>query len=96
MENTLFIMQSLTKESIEKINNLVSLSIKKGNTSQTFIDFIKHHAIEIEELFKKQNPHFAIETGDLIILCMEFLKYNNKNPDEILEKCYKRFENKLK
>jgi NTP pyrophosphatase (non-canonical NTP hydrolase) len=89
-------MQSLTKESNEKINRLVSLSIKKGNTDQTFIDFIKHHAIEIEELFKAKNSHYAIETGDLIILCLEFLKYNNKDPNEILEKCYKRFENKLK
>lgn len=89
-------MKSITKKADIKIEHILELSKKKGNTDKIFIEFIKHHAEEIEELYNKGDKHYAVETGDMIILCIELLKNNNINIDDILKKCYGRFEDKLK
>lgn len=57
---------------------------------------MKEHVYEIQELYKEKNEHWAIETADLIVLCYELLLMENKDIDEVFEKCLPRFDIKLK
>jgi hypothetical protein len=50
---------------------------------------------EIKELHGKKNKHYIIETGDLIVLCLELIKEARRSPDDVLFKCYPRFHKKL-
>lgn len=43
----------------------------------------------------KGDAHYLVETGDLIILCLEILIENNQSPDRILSRCYDRYKKKL-
>ncbi|MFH1683073.1 MAG: hypothetical protein ABIA37_04720 [Candidatus Woesearchaeota archaeon] len=56
---------------------------------------LQHHTQEIKELHEKNNPHFAVETGDLIILAVELLIKEGYSVEDIMEKCYDRFDKKL-
>lgn len=78
-----------------RINKIISLSKQIGNDPEKFIDMIKHHGDEIKELFEKNDKHFAVETGDLIILCIELLLDEGYSVQEILEQCYGRFDKKI-
>jgi|GEM_PF-498992 len=53
------------------------------------------HVDEISELYHEGNTHFLTETGDLMVLCLEVLLENHASTDEILTKCFGRYENKL-
>ncbi len=91
------INRSLTDHSLEEIKKIHQLSKKKNSKdhSKVLLDFIEHHAQEIRELYEQGNEHYLTETGDMIILCLELLIENSVMPDEIMEKCYQRFKNKL-
>ncbi len=79
----------------ERINNIIGLSNKLGNDPQKIIDMMKHHTAEINELHKNKDTHFAIETGDLIILCIQLLMIEGYSTKKIMETCYDRFDKKL-
>ena len=68
---------------------------KKGKHSSIMMKLIKEHTAEVEELYKKKDPHFLIELGDLLVLCLEFFEEYGKDPDEIMGTCYNRYRDKL-
>lgn len=89
-------MKSITDNFLMKLKQITRLSsIINKNDNSKILDMIKEHIIEIEELFNHKNEHWSIETADLIILCYELLLLENKNIDEIFNKCLPRFDKKL-
>lgn len=79
-----------------RLDNIIKLSKELGNDSNKIIEMMKHHTNEIEELFSKEDKHYSVETGDLLILALELLIMEGYSVEEILNKCYDRFEEKLK
>lgn len=65
------------------------------NHARVLMDMIREHADEIKELHDKKDKHYLIETGDLIVLCLELIKEARQSPDAVLSKCYPRFHKKL-
>jgi len=78
-----------------KIKDIIKLSDKLGNDPQKIIDMMQHHTEEIRELHQKQDKHFAVETGDLIVLCIQLLMMEGYSTKTIMETCYDRFDKKL-
>ena len=60
------------------------------------LEMMKEHVEEIEELYNDKNEHWTIETADLIVLCYELLLLENKNIDDVFNRCLPRFDVKLK
>ena len=83
------------QKNTEKIRHIVKLSNKLGNDSSKIIDMMRHHTEEIKKLHQKQDKHFAVETGDLIILCAQLLMMENYSIGSTIETCYTRFDKKL-
>lgn len=67
----------------------------RNDHAQALLEMISHHADEINALYKKGNTHYVVETGDLVVLCMELIKEAKHSPDKVLNKCYGRFRRKL-
>ena len=90
-------MDTLRSDFKKKLIEISKLSdkINKQDKNKLF-DLIKAHIKEIEELYKKSNEHWTIETADLIILCYELLILENKDIDEVFNKCLPRYDIKLK
>lgn len=59
------------------------------------LELMHKHIDEITELAENKNPHYLIETGDLLILCFELLLEGKADIDEVTEKCFGRYERKL-
>jgi hypothetical protein len=59
------------------------------------LELMHKHIDEITELAENKNPHYLIETGDLLILCFELLLEGQADIDEVTEKCFGRYERKL-
>lgn len=59
------------------------------------IELIKKHAGEIDDLRRKRDRHYVVETGDLAVLCFELIKEAKSCPDKILAQCYRRYHKKL-
>ena len=57
---------------------------------------LKDYVLGIQELYNKNNEHWAIETCDLIVLCYELLLMEDKDIDNVFERCLRRFGIKLK
>jgi len=57
---------------------------------------IKEHVVEIEERYNNNDEHWAIETCDLIVLCYELLLLENKDIDDVFNRCLPRFDVKLR
>lgn len=53
-----------------KLTEILALSQRLGTDSNKIIDMMQHHTKEIKELFDNKNKHFAVETGDLIMLAI--------------------------
>lgn len=91
--------KSLTKHAKGNIREIHALSLryngKKRDHSRKLLAMVKEHAKEISGLYRKKDPHFSTEVGDLLVLCHELLLEKGKDPDKILETCYKRFKDKL-
>lgn len=68
---------------------------KKKEHAKVLLELLKKHVNEIEELYWDGNPHFAVEAGDLLILCHELLLEKRKDPNEIMTLCYGRYKKKL-
>ncbi len=93
--------RSLTEFAEEEIRVIHSLSKKynssnKKDHSKALLALMGKHMIEIKKLFENRDPHFVVETGDLVILCLELIKEAGKSPDAVMAKCYKRYRQKLK
>jgi len=89
-------MKTLQPEFKEKIQHITQLSMEvNNNDKQKILDMMKQHVEEIQELYDKNNDHWAIETADLIVLCYELLISENKDIDDVFTRCLPRFDKKL-
>ncbi len=88
----------LNKDFLEELKEIHSLSEKKNcpNHREKLLSMINDHALEITQLINNNDPHARVETGDLIILCMELILEQNGCIDSTLSKCIERFKNKLR
>ena len=81
-------------------NKLIEISKLSDNINKQdnnkIINLIKEHITEIEGLYREKNEHWVIETADLNILCYILLILENKNIDEVFNKCLPRYDIKLK
>ncbi|MCK4995222.1 MAG: hypothetical protein KAS13_09305 [Candidatus Omnitrophica bacterium] len=86
-----------SRKNIRGIHKLSSKlnEIKHKAHEQVLLDLMGEHAEEIKQLYELENAHYLVETGDLLILCLELLEAAQENPDIIMEKCYKRYNEKL-
>src|SRR3989338_3459777 len=90
-------MDILKSEFKKKLIEISKLSDKINKQDKNkILHLIKEHIKEIEELYKKGNEHWTIETADLIILCYELLILENEDIDEVFNKCLPRYDIKLK
>lgn len=90
-------MQLLHTEFKDKVMEITELSnkINKSNNSK-ILEMMKEHVEEIEERYNNKDEHWTIETADLIVLCYELLILENKDIDEVFNRCLPRFDDKLK
>jgi putative component of toxin-antitoxin plasmid stabilization module len=65
------------------------------NHSLVLLELMAEHVDEIRQRHGKGDKHYLIETGDLLILCLELIKEAKCCPDVILSKCYGRYHKKL-
>lgn len=63
--------------------------------SRALLEMMKEHVTEIKWRYGRRDKHYLIETGDLIIICLNLIKQAKCSPDTILNKCYGRFHKKL-
>ena len=90
-------MITLQEKFIDKLKEITQLSNKiNKNDTRKILDLMKEHVEEIEELYNDKNEHWTIETADLIILCYELLIMENKDIDDVFNRCLPRFDVKLK
>ena len=90
-------MQTLQDEFKVKLREITSLSSRiNKNDNRKILEMMKAHIEEIEELYGDRNEHWSIETADLIVLCYELLIMENKDIDDVFNRCLPRFDIKLK
>jgi len=90
-------MLTLQDEFKIKLKEITELSSKiNKNDKCRILEMMKAHIEEIEERYNKKDEHWAIETADLIVLCYELLIMENKDIDDVFNRCLPRFDIKLK
>jgi phosphoribosyl-ATP pyrophosphohydrolase len=90
-------MLTLHHEFKEKLKKITALSNKiNKNDTNKILEMMKEHIVEIEERYQNNDEHWTIETADLIVLCYELLMMENKDIDDVFNKCLPRFDVKLK
>jgi len=90
-------MLTLQPEFKDKLKEITELSNKiNKNDNRKILEMMKEHVEEIEELYTNKDEHWAIETADLIVLCYELLLLENKDIDDVFNRCLPRFDIKLK
>ncbi len=67
----------------------------KKNHSLALLELMVEHVDEIRQRHSRGDKHYLIETGDLLILCLELIKESKSCPDVILSRCYGRYHKKL-
>ena len=92
--------KSITPFAKEKIKLIHSLSqglnkLREKEHAQVLLELINSHAKEITDLYKQKDKHYIIETGDLLILCFELLQESGQDFDQIIQRCYQRYINKI-
>ncbi|MBU0468954.1 MAG: hypothetical protein KKD07_08765 [Candidatus Omnitrophica bacterium] len=90
----------LSKAAIERIKKIHSASAlyneKAGKEhNQRLLELIRHHVEEIKELNDANDRHFLVETGDLAVLCFELMLEHQESIDDIMLKCFDRYDKKL-
>lgn len=90
----------LTKRALMRLKTIHQMSKQCNGLSKTkhlrkLLSLAQKHIDEILLLKQYHNPHYLVETGDLLILCFEILLENNKNLDHMMEQCFSRYEHKL-
>ena len=94
MKKTFTVFCKKNINAIHKISRQYN-KLKKRNHPNVLLSLAKEHTDEINQLYISKNKHYIVETGDLIILCLELLKESQADADVILDKCYKRCFRKL-
>jgi len=90
-------MQTLREEFKIKLKEITELSSRiNKHDNRKILEMMKAHVEEIEELYSDKNEHWDIETADLIVLCYELLLMENKDIDDVFNRCLPRFDVKLK
>ncbi len=90
-------MQLLHDEFKDKLMEITELSSKINKSDkQKIIEMMKAHIEEIEERYNNNDEHWTIETADLIVLCYELLMMENKDIDDVFNRCLPRFDVKLR
>jgi len=90
-------MLTLDDEFKDKLKEITKLSKKiNKNNNRKILEMMKEHVEEIEELYRNNNEHWDIETADLIVLCYELLLLENKNIEDVFDRCLPRFDIKLR
>ena len=80
-----------------KLEEITALSNKiNKNDKQKILEMMKEHIEEIEERYNNKDDHWVIETADLIVLCYELLLMEQKDIDDVFDRCLPRFDVKLK
>lgn len=69
--------------------------LSKRDHSLALLEMMKEHVVEIKWRYGRKDKHYLIETGGLIIICLNLIKQAKCSPDVILNKCYGRFHKKL-
>ena len=76
-----------------------ALAIRANKTRSKLDEYtlksMRHHAIEIKQLYLTKNPHWAVETGDLMVHCMKMLRLHGFDLSKMFTKACGRFEKKL-
>ncbi len=88
-------MKVLTDDFLNEVRTITELSIKKNKDKKIILDFIKKHAEEIEHLYESKDEHWAVETADLVVLCLELMLMEDRDLDKTFKKCLPRFYKKL-
>ncbi len=94
-------MSHLLSEDLKKRVQAIHVLSRKINGTdrdthvQKLLEMMTHHTEEIPPLVSRNDPHALIETGDLIVLCLELLMEKGADPDQILDTACARFEKKL-
>lgn len=91
---------ALTPYAVGRIRDIHSLSKTYNHKvqydhSRRLLDLMGSHVAEIQSLWKGNDRHFLVETGDLIILCLELLVEYDMSMEDILQTCFERYERKL-
>ena len=91
------VIQDSALTRIKEIHNLSQRYNSQLDHTHTdkLLTLIRDHSEEIKELHQENNLHYLTETGDLIILCFELLLEAGVCIDDILIKCFGRYETKL-
>jgi len=53
---------------------------------------MKEHVEEIEERYTNNDEHWSIGTADLIVLCYKLSLLENKDIDDVFNRCLPRFD----
>ncbi|MBF0504596.1 MAG: hypothetical protein HQL14_05785 [Candidatus Omnitrophica bacterium] len=94
MKKTLTKYTKKELQSIHGYSKRLNRMLKKDH-ARVLLDMMRAHTDEIKELYNKKDKHYLIETGDLIVLCLELMREAKQSPDAVLFKCYPRFHKKL-
>lgn len=91
----------LTPQAYRDLKNVHQLSRRYNGPSRSahmkkLLSLLQEHADEISLLYKRRKAHYLVETGDLLVLCLEILLENKKNVDDVMALCFDRYERKLK
>jgi hypothetical protein len=90
-------MQTLQEEFKNKLKEITAFSNKiNKNDKKRILEMMKAHVEEIDERYNNKDEHWAIETADLIVLCYELLLMENKDIDDVFNRCLPRFDIKLR
>ena len=97
----MMVKRVMTSEALERIKGIHQFSrlfnaIVGKPHQERLLELMRKHVDEIEELAGTEDPHYLIETGDLLILCFELLLEGGADVDGVTEKCFGRYEEKLK
>ncbi len=90
----------IAQEALDRLRRIHALSARMNSPAgvaheERILSFIRKHVDEIEPLLKHDRAHALVETGDLVVLCLELLLENGADIDAVLRKCFVRFERKL-
>ncbi|MFC1510517.1 hypothetical protein ACFL49_02540 [Candidatus Omnitrophota bacterium] len=85
---------------LDQLKKIHALSCKVNGLSEQghqnkLLQLVRSHVDEIEMLYAKKDPHAIVETGDLLILCLELLIENQADCNAVIHKCFERYEKKL-
>ena len=91
---------SLTNEAIARLEGIHKMSAlynagDNGCHNEKLLQLLKYHVVEIEGLFREKDPHYLTETGDLAVLCFELLLEGGVSVNEVMARCFMRYEKKL-